>query len=42
MHFEGNILGWLDFKKIWKSISVGEDVKKLVHCWWECTIVQPL
>ena len=28
-----------------KSISAGEDVNKrgtLVHCWWECRLVQPL
>jgi hypothetical protein len=24
------------------STNVGEDVGTLIHCWWECKVVQPL
>ena len=36
------LLEWL-LSKRQEIISVGEDVKEiLVHCWWECKLVQPL
>ena len=36
-------LGWLESKSQ-KITSVGEDMENgtLIHCWWECKMVQPL
>lgn len=25
-----------------KNESVGKNVEKAVHCWWECKVVQPM
>lgn len=38
-------LGWLLSKKEKKRTSVGGEVGEigsLLHCWWECKLVQPL
>ena len=34
------------YQKVLKTINAGEDVEKregtLLHCWWECKLIQPL